>query len=58
MFDLILGLRHAVKGEAQIEEEIIRSWPLFRAFLVLSLCNRYGDFFPWVYPCLGLFCNV
>jgi hypothetical protein len=37
------------------------SWdlnPFFRDFLVLGLCNRYRDVGPWVYPCLGPFCNV
>jgi hypothetical protein len=32
--------------------------PLFRDFWVLGLCNGYGDVSPWVYPCLGPFCNV
>jgi hypothetical protein len=54
MFDLLLGLRQAVKGEAQVEEEIMGSQPHFRDFWVLGLCNGYGDVGPWVYPCLGL----
>jgi hypothetical protein len=58
MFDLFLGLRQAVKGGAQVEAEIAGSWPLFRAFWVLGLCNGYGDVDPWVYPCLGPLCNV
>jgi hypothetical protein len=58
MFDLFWGLRQAVKGRAQIEVEIAGSRPLFRDFWVLYLCNGYGDVSPWVYPCLGLFCNV
>jgi hypothetical protein len=58
MFDLFLGLRQAVEGGAQVEEEIAGSWPLFRDFLVLILCNGYGDVSPCVYPCLGPFCNV
>ena len=58
MFDLFLGLRQAVKGEAQDEAKIVGSQPLFRDFWVLSLCNRNGDVGPWVYPCLGPFCNV
>jgi hypothetical protein len=38
-----------------------RSWdlgPFLGPFWVLGLCNGYGDVGPWVYPCLGLFCNV
>jgi hypothetical protein len=58
MFDLFLGLRQAVEGGAQDEAEIVGSQPLFRDFWVFILCNRYGDVIPWVYPCLGLFCNV
>jgi hypothetical protein len=27
-------------------------------FWVLGLCNGYGNVGPWVYPCLGPFCNV
>jgi hypothetical protein len=37
MFDLFLGLRQAVEGGAQDEEEIAGSWPLFRAFLGFGL---------------------
>jgi hypothetical protein len=58
MFDLFLGLRQAVEGGAQDEAEIAGSRPLFRDFWVLGLCNGYGNVGPWVYPCLGLFCNV
>jgi hypothetical protein len=58
MFDLLLGLRQAVEGGAQFEEDITVSQPLFRDFWVLGLCNGYGDVSPWVYPCLGHFCNV
>jgi hypothetical protein len=49
MFDLFLGLRQAVEGGA----EIGGSWPPFRDFWDLGLCNGYGDVDPWVYPCLG-----
>jgi hypothetical protein len=61
MFDLLLGLRQAVEGGvqvAQVEAEIAGSRPLFRDFWVLGLCNGYGDVGPWVYPCLGPFCNA
>jgi hypothetical protein len=34
------------------------SQPIFRDFWVWGLCNGYGDVGPWVYPCLGPFCNV
>jgi hypothetical protein len=54
MFDLLLGLRQAVEGRAQVEAEIVGSRPLFRDFWVWVLCNGYGDVGPWVYPCLGL----
>jgi hypothetical protein len=54
MFDLLLGLRQVVKVEAHAEADIVGSWPLFRDFWVLGLCNGYGDVDPWVYPCLGL----
>jgi hypothetical protein len=53
MFDLLLGLRQAVEGEAQVEVKIAGYQPLFRDFWVLGLCNGYGDVDPWVYPCLG-----
>jgi hypothetical protein len=53
MFDLLLGLRQAVKGGAQVEVEIVGSRPLFRDFWVLVLCHEYGYVGPWVYPCLG-----
>jgi hypothetical protein len=43
MFDLLLGLRQAVEGGVQVEVEIAGSWPLFRDFWVLGLCNGYGD---------------
>jgi hypothetical protein len=33
MFDLILGLRQAVEGRAQVEAEIAGSWPLLGPFL-------------------------
>jgi hypothetical protein len=58
MFDLLFGLRQVVKGRVQVKEKIMGSWPLFRDFWVLGLCNGYGNVSPWVYPCLGLFCNV
>jgi hypothetical protein len=58
MFDLLLGLRQAVEGEVQVEVEIMGSQALFRDFWVLGLCNGYGDVGPWVYPCLGPFCNA
>jgi hypothetical protein len=54
MLDIFFGLRQAVEGGAQEEVDIIGSWPPFRAFWDLGLCNRYGDVGPWVYPCLGL----
>jgi hypothetical protein len=53
MFDLILGLRQVVEGEAQDDVDITRSQPLFRVFWVFGLCNGYGNVDPWVYPCLG-----
>jgi hypothetical protein len=58
MFDLFLGLWQAVEGRAQDKVEIARSRPLFRDFGIFGLCNGYRDVGPWVYPCLGLFCNV
>jgi hypothetical protein len=58
MFDLLLGLRQVVEGRVQVEVDITGSWPLFKDFRVLGLCSGYGDVGPWVYPCLGLFCNV
>jgi hypothetical protein len=58
MFDLFLGLQHAVEGRAQDEVEIVGSRPIFMDFWVLDLCNGYGNVSPWVYPCLGLFCNI
>jgi hypothetical protein len=58
MFDLILGLRQAVEDGAPAEVEIEGSRPLLQVFWVLGLCNRNGDVGPWVYPCLGPFCNV
>jgi len=42
----------------QIEVEIEGSRPIFRAFRVLGLCNWYRDVGSWVYPCVGLFCNI
>jgi hypothetical protein len=48
MFDLFLGLRWAIEGKAQDKAEIVGSRPLFRAFMVLSLCNGYGNVIPWV----------
>jgi hypothetical protein len=58
MFDLLLGLRQAIEDRVQVKEEIVGSQPLFRDFWVLGLCNENGDVGPWVYPCLGPFCNV
>jgi hypothetical protein len=58
MFDLLLGLRQAIEARAQVNVEIAGSQPLFRDFWVSGLCNRYGDVGPWVYPCLGPFCNA
>jgi hypothetical protein len=46
MFDLSLGLQHAVEGRAQIEADIAGSQPLFRDFLVLVLCNESRDVGP------------
>ena len=51
MFDLFLGLRQAVEGGVQHEAEIVGSRPPFRDFLVLGLCNGYGN----VGPLLGIF---
>jgi hypothetical protein len=55
MFDLLLGLRQAIEGKAQVKAEITGSRPLFRDSWVLGLCNEYGDVNPWFYPCLGPF---
>jgi hypothetical protein len=58
MFDLLLGLRKDVENGAQVEVEIMGYQPLFRDFWVLRLCNGNEDVVPWVYQCLGPFCNV
>jgi hypothetical protein len=58
MFDLFWDFDRLSKVERKSKQ---RSWdldPLFRDFWVLGLCNGYGDVGPWVYPCLGPFCNV
>jgi hypothetical protein len=33
MFDRFLGLRQAVEGGAQVEVNIVGSWPIFREIL-------------------------
>ena len=53
MLDLFLGLLWVVEGGVQKKVEIIGSQPPFRDFWDLGLCNEYGDFGLWVYPCLG-----
>jgi hypothetical protein len=46
MFDLVLGHRQAIEGGMQDEVEIMGYQPLFRAFWVFGLCNRYGNVSP------------
>jgi hypothetical protein len=58
MFDLFLGLQQAIEGGVQDEAEIVGSRTLFMYFWVFELCNGYGNVSTWVYPCLGLFCNI
>jgi hypothetical protein len=58
MFDLLLGLQQVVEGGAKVKVDIMGYRPPFRDFRVLGLCNGNGDVGPWVYPCLGPFCNV
>jgi hypothetical protein len=42
MFDLLLGLRQAVEGGAQVEADIAGSQPLFRDFWVLGYVMGMG----------------
>jgi hypothetical protein len=58
MYDLFWDFDRLLKEERKSKW---RSWdlgPLFRDILVLGLCNGHGDVDPWVYPCLGPFCNI
>jgi hypothetical protein len=58
MFDLFFDFNRLSKAERKSKQISRDLGPLFRDFWVLGLSNRYGDFNPWVYPCLGPFCNV
>jgi hypothetical protein len=58
MFDLFWYFDRLSKAERKSKRRSQDLGPLFRDFWVLGLCNRYGDVSPWVYPCLGPFCNV
>jgi hypothetical protein len=58
MFDLFWNFDRLSKAEHKSKWRLRDLDPLFRDFWVLGLCNEYGDVGPWVYPCLGPFCNV
>jgi hypothetical protein len=53
MFDHFWDFDRLVKDEAPGEAEIIS--PPFVGFLGVYVTCNVG---PWVYPCLGLICNV
>jgi hypothetical protein len=54
MFDLFWNFNRLSKAKRRSRDLS----PLFRGFWVSGLCNGYKDVGPWVYPCLGPFCNV
>jgi hypothetical protein len=58
MFDLFWDFDKMLKVERKLKWRSRDLDPLFRDFWVLSLCSRNGDVGPWVYPCLGPYCNV
>jgi hypothetical protein len=58
MFDLFWDFDSLSKVERKTKQ---RSWdldPFLGPFWDLGICNGYGNVGPWVYPCLGLFCNI
>ena len=57
-FDLFWDFDRLSKVERKLKLISQDLGPLFRDFWVLGLCNWYGDVSPWVYPFLGLSCNV
>jgi hypothetical protein len=57
-FDLFWDFDRLSKVERKSKQRLQDLGTLFRDFWVLGLCNGYGDVVPWVYPCLGLSCNV
>jgi hypothetical protein len=58
MFDLFWNFNRLSKAKHNSNWRSQDLGPLFRYFWVLGLCNGYGDVNPWVYPCLGPYCNV
>jgi hypothetical protein len=58
MFDLFWNFNRLSKAKRKLKQRLWDLNPLFRDFWVLGLSNEYGDVGPWVYPCLGTFCNV
>jgi hypothetical protein len=51
-FDSLSKVEHKTKQ---------RSWdlgPFLGPFWDLGICNKYRNVGPWVYPFLGLFCNL
>jgi hypothetical protein len=58
MFELFWDFDRLSKAECNSKWRSRDLGPFFRDFWVLGLRNRYGDIGPWVYPCLGPFCNV
>jgi hypothetical protein len=58
MFDLFWDFDRMSKAERKSKRRSRDLNPLFRYIWVLGLCNGCGDVCPWVYSCLGPFCNV
>jgi hypothetical protein len=58
MFDLFWNFDRLSKAKHKSKRISQDLSPLFRDFWVLGLCNGHEDVDPWVYPCLGPFCNV
>jgi hypothetical protein len=57
-FDLFWEFDRFSKKEHKRKSILQDLGPFLGIFGFLGSCNGYGNVSPWVYPCLGLFCNI
>jgi hypothetical protein len=51
-FDSLSKVEHGTKQRSRDLD------PFLGPFWDWGICKGYGNVGPWVYPCLGLFCNI
>jgi hypothetical protein len=54
----ILDFDNLLKVERKTKQRLRDLGPFLGPFWDLGICNGYGNVGPWVYSCLGLFCNL